>query len=505
MMDYDVLVIGAGAGGLSAGASLASRGLKTLVLEQNNFVGGCCSSFENQGYYFDVGACIIELPRIHDWFYRGLGLRREDYLTFLKNEPIYELVDVLSGERVLVPSSLEGFAEIIARHSTRDARTFLDFMRRQFSVVDRFCDIILTTPQGRFRDLFKVFARYPRILTKMKYVMTPYGKLMNELFEHPYTHRLLTTYSVIGGLPPSKQTSLMMWLCYTEHDEGMLYPRGGMGAVPRGMARALTDLGGELRLGAKVKKIILDKKKARGVMLSDGTRITSRAVVSNANAKVLYEEMIGEENVPDVVIRGLNSYDYSPSCTIGYLGLDYRPRLNAQHMIGLVSPELVEGFWSNIYSRDVPVAEGVGLVSSPSYMDPSLAPDGCCGLSFINMAPSKPRGRSWDDIKWDYLDRGINMLDAMYLPGVKDHVAFKTIATPQDFESRLSIPHGSIYAFSMDMLSQMTFRPSNASRCIKDLYLCGASTHMGSVPGAVCSGMMAADLAAGKLNGRCLS
>lgn len=500
-MDYDAIVIGAGVGGLSAGATLASRGLRTLVLEQSNTIGGCCSSFDANGFTFDAGASIIELPRFHDWFYENVGLRREEYLTFIQNEPLYELIDMLAGERFTVPTALEGVAEIIGRHSARDARAFLRLMNRQGRMLDDFCDVLLTTPQGRLRDMARVFARYPRLLLNMRCLLTPYKKYMEDHFEHEFTRRLLTNYSVIGGLPPSRQSAMMLWLCYAEHD-GMYYPRGGMGAVPRGMARALEDLGGELKLNTSVVRLHLEKGKARGVVLEDGTTITSRGVVSNVNAGVLYREMVGDENLPGAVVKGLDSYDYSPSCTVGHIGLDYKPPLKAQHMMALASPELIEGFWSGIYDKGVAMPESVGLVSSPSFMDESLAPEGCHNLSFINLAPRHPRGASWDEMKWEYLEKGIGMLDTLYLPGIKDHVVFKTIATPEDFERRLGIPNGSMYGFSMSMLSQMMFRPGNMSRCVRNLYLCGASTHAGSVPGAVCSGVLAAGIAASDLNGR---
>ncbi len=95
------------------------------------------------------------------------------------------------------------------------------------------------------------------------------------------------------------------------------------------------------------------------------------------------------------------------------------------------------------------------------------------------------------------------MLDAIYIPGIKEHIVFKTISTPEDFERRLLIPEGSIYAYSMAALSQMIFRPSNRSKCIRNLYLSGASTHpSGSVPGALYGGMIAADLVLKDMNGR---
>ncbi|RJP30732.1 MAG: NAD(P)/FAD-dependent oxidoreductase [Actinobacteria bacterium] len=500
-MDYDVIVIGAGVGGLSAGAALAKEGLKTLVLEQADFVGGCASSFENSGFHFDVGACIIELIGAHETFYQRLGVSMEDYITFLPNDPIYELVDILSGERFAVPASAEGMAELIGRHSAADAQAFLRFMREDGKMMDEFTNAVFTTPQCNLMGLFKVFARYPRAIMNLHRLMLPFNKVMADLFVHPFTRRLLCNSSVIGGLPPSRQAGMMLWQSFAEHD-GFYYPRGGMGAVPRAMARALEDVGGELRFESRVERLVLERKAARGVVLSDGTVLTSRAVVSNANATNLYLEMVGEENIPRAVAKGLRSYEPSPTCAVCYLGLDYQPPLQAQHIMALADPELIDLFWSDIYAKGTAIPQSVGLISSPSYMDSSLAPEGGAALSFISMAPRHPQGVPWSEMKWDYLEQGINMLDAVYIPGIKEHVVFKTIATPEDFERRLLIPGGTIYAYSMSVLSQMVFRPSNRSKCVKNLYLSGASTHpSGSVPGALYGGLIAADLVLKDLNG----
>ncbi len=500
-MDYDVIVIGAGIGGLSTGAVLAKEGLNTLVLEQADSVGGCAASFETAGFHFDVGACIIEVLKAHKSFYERLGLNMDDYITFLPNDPLYELVDILSGDRFIVPASVEGTAEIIARHSRADAIAFTRFMREQGKLMDDFTEAVFTTPQCSAVDLIKVFARCPRAIANLHYLMLPFNKVVDMLFVHPFTRRLVCNSAVIGGLPPSRQVGMMLWQTYAEH-AGMYYPRGGMGAVPRAMARALEDVGGEIRLATRVDRLLLEKKAARGVLLDDGTAITSRAVVSDANATSLYLNMVGEGNIPKRVEKGLRSYELSPSCAIGHLGLDYRPPLQAQHIMALADPELIDLFWSDIYDKGIAVPQSVGLVSCPSYMDPALAPEGGAALSFITMAPRHPGDAPWSEIKWDYLERGIEMLDAVYIPGIKDHIVFKTIATPEDFEKRLLIPGGSIYSYSMSVLSQMVFRPCNRSRCIKDLYLCGASTHpSGSVPGTLYGGLMSADSVLKGLNG----
>ncbi len=501
-VDYDAIVIGAGIGGLSAGAVLAKEGLRTLVLEQADAVGGCAGSFENLGFSFDVGACIIEVLEAHASFYERLGLSMDEYITFLPNDPLYELVDMLSGERFTVPASAEGTAEIIGRHSKADAASFLRFMREQGKLMDDFTTAVFTTPQCSALDLLKVFAKCPRAVANLRYLMLPFNKVADMLFVHPFTHRLICNSSVIGGLPPSRQVGMMLWQTYAEHN-GMYYPRGGMGAVPRAMARALQDVGGEIRLSSRVDRLLLESKSARGVVLDDGTAITSRIVVSDANATNLYLKMIGEEHIPSAVAKGLRSYELSPSCAVGYLGLDYRPPMQAQHIMALAEPDLIDLFWGDIYGKGTAVPQSVGLISSPSHMDASLAPEGGAALSFVTMAPRHPAGAAWSEMKWDYLEHGIEMLDAIYLPGIKDHIVFKTIATPEDLERRLLIPGGSIYSYSMSVLSQMIFRPCNRSKCIKGLYLCGASAHpSGSVPGALYGGLLTADLSLKDLNGR---
>ncbi|MBU1671123.1 MAG: NAD(P)/FAD-dependent oxidoreductase [Actinobacteria bacterium] len=501
-MDYDAIVIGAGMGGLSAGACLAAGGARTLILEQSGAVGGCAGSFENSGFHFDVGACIIQVPRAHDRLFETLGLRREDYVTFLQNDPTYEFVDILGGRRFTTPSSLEGTAEVIARFDPDDARNFLLLMRRYGPRFDAFNDVMMTTPQGRLRDMAKVFRKCPSGLLALPDVLKPYSKVLDDYFRHPVTRGLLSTYSAIGGLPPSLQTAMMLWLCHTEHD-GTYYPAGGMGALPRGVAKAFGDLGGDLRLETPVRRVLVEKGRARGVELADGTAITSRVLVANNNARNLYLEMVGRDRIPRAVVKGLESYEWSPSCCVAYLGLDYRPELRAQHMVGLIDPGLTDLYLKDVYTKGLALPQSVGLVSSPSYMDPSLAPEGQASLALIAMAPPHPAGGTWSEIKWDFLDGMITTADAMFLPGLKDHVVFKTIATPEDFERRLSMPNGSIYAFSFSILSQMVFRPANRSRCVDGLYLCGASTHPGgSVPGSVFSGMMVSEMALEELDSR---
>lgn len=92
MSDYDVIVIGAGCGGLTAGALLAKQGRSVLVLEQSGLVGGCCSTFEKDGYHFDVGATLLELVEPIEQVFGMLGTTLADEVDLVTVDPAYNVV-----------------------------------------------------------------------------------------------------------------------------------------------------------------------------------------------------------------------------------------------------------------------------------------------------------------------------------------------------------------------------------------------------------------------------
>ena len=129
MADYDVVVIGGGAGGLSAAALCQKAGMKTLVLEQSERIGGCCSTFEAEGFHFDVGASVVEVTASFEELFRRLGLSREKYIPMVPVDPIYDYCDIKRDVRFAYPTSVEETAEVISKISPEDGKTFLKFAK----------------------------------------------------------------------------------------------------------------------------------------------------------------------------------------------------------------------------------------------------------------------------------------------------------------------------------------------------------------------------------------
>ncbi|MGQ9537196.1 MAG: phytoene desaturase family protein [Actinomycetota bacterium] len=493
MADYDVVVIGAGCGGVSAGAVLAAQGRRVLVLEQSGLVGGCCSTFEREGFRFDLGASIVEVISSIEEAFRRLGTTFRQEVELVPCDPVYSCV-LRDGTQVAIPRSLEGAVEALSRLSEVDGKNYYGFAERMAGFLAETRKGFFTSPMNGFGDLLRVFARTPDLLKYRDLFTGSYQSVLSRYFKDSRVLETMSFQTWYVGLPPELAPGVFSILGYSEH-EGVWYPRGGMISIPEALARCGRERGMELRLGAAVRRVLVSEGRARGVLLEDGTEKTSHAVVSDVNAQTLYLDMVGEEHLPPLVRRGIRSFQPSISAVMLCLGVDYRPPLSAHHTIITAPSEEMNDYWWNRLLRGLPPREQFGLICWPTMSDPSLAPEGYHILNVILMGPYRLEGTDWDREKRGFLEEAVAWLSRRAVPGLADHVRVAEIITPLDYERRLRNPGGAIYGLQQDLSAQVVFRPRSRSRAVRGLYLAGASTHPGGgVPTTIGSGIIAADL-----------
>lgn len=489
MQDYDVVVVGGGVGGITAAALCQKAGLKTLVLEQSDRIGGCCSTYEVEGFHFDVGASVMEVPQALDKLFERLGLRLEDYMRLKSVDPLYDYCDLQRDIRFSYPTSVEETADVIARFSPEDARAFISFSRDYTPKIKSLVDNFFYFPCRGFLDVIKLVIKYPGLMQALPMFATTHQKILARYFKNDDTLASMAFQSFYSGMPPDMAAGLFAIVGLLEH-EGIVYPEGGMIWIPAGIQHAFEDLGGETRFDSRVVRVIVENRKAKGVELWDGSQITAENVIGNVNAKVLYMDMIGREHIPWHVWRGIDSMVLSMPCPMVYLGVDYEPPLRAHHTLTLMGPEVMNDYWSDYYlkgkfytdKRGLP--EVAGLVSWGSRLDPELAPEGKHVLTHMGLAPYDLAGDDWDRRKERYIDECIATIERYMIPELSKHVVYRDMATPKDLERMLLHPGGAVYGIQTDISHMAMFRPANRSKCIDNLYLAGASTHPG---GGVCS------------------
>lgn len=493
MADYDVIVIGAGNGGISAGAILSKQGRRVLVLEQSPRVGGCCSTFEKEGFHFDAGASIVEVIYPIELAFKLCGTVFQEEVDLLPCDPIYSYI-FRDGSRVNYPLSIEDTAKVLSSISPEDGK-------RWFELADYFAEMMkqtiaafFTSPANTFGDMMRMTFKNPGILKFLPLFLSSYQDVIEKYFKDDIVKQTMAFQSFYCGLPPELAPGFVALIPYSEH-EGLYYPRGGMISIPQAFQRVGEKLGMEVRLNTRVESVMVRNREACGVRLADGTEITSSLVVSNVNAKTLYLDMIGEEHLPWLARMGVKSYTVSMSCPMVYVGIDYEPPLEAHHSLTIGPLEMMNEAWWDVIQPGLLPEEPFGLICWPTESDSSLAPEGHHVLNIMSMGAYQLKGTDWDREKERYIERLLDFHSSFAVPGLKDHVKVVECATPLDFERQLLSPQGAIYGLQMDLPHQAMFRPAARSKSIKNLYLTGASTHPGGgVPTVIASGVIASAL-----------
>lgn len=494
MNDYDAVVIGAGLGGLSAASILAKNGFKTLICENTGNIGGCCSSYEEGGYTFDTGASVVELWWIIDELFEALGKKTSEYIDWIPVDPIYGFLNS-EGQRFTYPVDVKGTRDVIEGFSPEDAVNWDRFAKVGSEAINEAFGRIMTTPFMTFGDAMKMTAKHPSMVKLMKYMGMSFESTLKSFFESEKVRASMSLQSYFIGLPPALCPGYIAFLAYSEH-EGIFYPRGGMVQIPGAIAKCFEEFGGEIKLNSTVKRVLIEDGKAAGVELVDGTQIRSRIVVSNINAKTLYLEHVGRENLPSWAVKAIESYEVSIPAPMIMLGLDTSPDLDAHHTFCYTTIDEMNAIWFEDYcSRKLP-ERGFMLVSWPTHADPSLAPEGHHCLNMVTFAPYELADGDWDDLKERYLDTQLDFLEKRFgLEGIREHITVARVITPKDFGKMLLHPGGAVYALQNDIMASAFFRPRMRSRAIKGLYLTGASTHFGGgVPPTIGSGIAASGL-----------
>jgi len=493
MADYDVIVVGGGVGGLCIGGLTARDGRKTLVLEQNKRIGGFCSTFEHRGYRFDLGASIIELVDVYERFFRlmGTGLAKE--VDLIPLDPVYTF-KLSDGTEIRYPAIKEAVADEIRKVSSADAAGWSRYAEDMQGFIDIAVSTLFFTPVLTFRDLLGMFADHPKVLKYLPLFMNSYQTVMEKYFKDPRVLEAFCFQANYTGLPPALAPGITAMLPFCEHT-GFYYCKGGMIAIPEAIRRIGERAGMEVRTATPVRKVIIDRGRARGVVLADGTQITADVVVSDISAKTLYTDLIGLEHLGPLARAGVKSLEISVSGLMLYLGLTGKPALMTHHTVASAPVEELNDLYLNVYRNGGLPKNQLGLISWKTHSDPSMAPDGRHTVVLTIGGAYHLKGMDWDEIKKPLTEQYVEYFSERYIPGVKELIDVAVLGTPKDYERDLLAPEGGAYTFSQDATHSTVFRPAAKSKSIDGLYLVGASTHPGGgVPAAIASAVIGAEL-----------
>ncbi|MDQ3146242.1 MAG: phytoene desaturase family protein, partial [Actinomycetota bacterium] len=387
----DVVVIGAGLGGLSAACHLSGRGHDVVVLERGLVPGGRTGLLERGGYSFDTGPTVLTMREILEDCFRAAGTEMADFVTLHPVDPMYR-ASFEDGSTLRVWHGREAMtAEIREQCGAAEAAAFgrfCDWLRRLYELeMPNFIATNFDSPL----DLARPLGPALRLLRLGGF--RKLAKVVASYFGDERLRRLFSFQSMYAGLAPYEALALYCVITYMDTVEGVWFPEGGMHAVPRGLAAAAEKAGSTFRYGAGVESILREQGstgRVLGVRLDSGEVVRADAVVCNPDLPVAYRILLGGLDAPRSARRGR----YSPSCAVWHAGVRGQVPAEAAHHNIHFGRGWDDAFRA-ILDDGVRMPDPSILVTVPSKDDPGLAPEGCSTLYVLEPTPNLDGRVDW--------------------------------------------------------------------------------------------------------------
>jgi phytoene desaturase len=486
------VVVGAGLGGLAAALELSRRGLEVTVLERHAEVGGKASVRRADGFRWDEGPSILVMPWVYRTLFAASGLDPDAYLPLRRLDPAFKVV--LSDGRVLdVPASAEGLRDAFGAIEPADAAGLDAFLAK----VDRFAALMGHAYCDRLLENWGQVLLSPLMLSAA--LISPRQKYADEIdahFRSTAVRELMYGFPTYSGFDPRNAPASLAVIPWTIIREGVWYPaEGGIGAIPRAIARACHDVGVAIETGVEVEAIDRDARgHVRGVSTPRGV-LPADVVVSNSDYVHTHRMLRGGPTLSPAV-RGLRDGRAEPSSSFLtiQLGCDRIWDALAHHVLiltpgsGRVYDEI---FVRGVYSSDPPLYLNVTSVT-----DPDDAPAGGCNPFLVVGAPPLPPDEREDPAVVEaHADRLLERLEGSGYPGLRASIVSKQVMGPGAFRDRFHAFRGSIYGLgNAHNVLGGAFRPLNYAAEVPGLYFVGGGVQPGAgMPMVVQSGKITAE------------
>jgi phytoene dehydrogenase-like protein len=521
MTKYDAIVIGAGHNGLTNAAYLAKAGLNVLVVEKNEYIGGAAVTREmHDGWFYS--SCSYVCSMMRQSIHRDLNLTKHGLVLV---PYLGTVVFADNGDTMVSYNSEEAEYNQLRRRSPHDADAMFRFQADLARYAQLIRKTLLRTPPDptsfRPRDIKELLwlakefwsLGEKELYEYIRFFTMSAADFLDDYFEDDLVKAAMASPGVIGtALGVYSPGSAYILLHHVMGDvDGNIgawgLARGGMGAISHAIASALTEHGGEIRTNAGVDKITVKNGKAVGVVLDNGDELHADIVVSNMDAKRTFTQCMDKNDLPPGIYDKAKNFKIRGSSGKVNIALSGLPKFNnvpdnryinrgGQGFVGsMETMERAYDCWKHGRWSEDPFIESV----IPSAWDPTVAPPGQHWMSnFVQYCPPVLADGPWTPEKRDAFGQTVINKIERYSPGFKDLIVHMEVRTPHEIEAEVGLTEGNIFQGELTIDQLLFNRPfpgyAQYRMPIKNMYMCGSSTHPGGGVSSACGANAAREI-----------
>ncbi|RYD28718.1 MAG: phytoene desaturase [Lysobacteraceae bacterium] len=458
------IVIGSGIGGIACAIRLQSLGFNTQIVEQLADVGGRAYVRRVDGFIFDMGPTVLTVPHFIEELF---SLERD---VAMLDEPDFPPSVLSEGSRVVSGASggpnTRRYVDIVPilpfYRIYFDDGTFFDYdadpvnVRAQIARLapedldgyERFHEAARAIFQRGFLELgYTYFGSLGSMVGVLPDLLKlgaiqPLFSLISKYFKSDKMRQVFSFEPLLIGGNPLKVPAIYAMIHFVEKTWGVHFAVGGTGAFVAAMVRKFEELGGSVRLNAKVDRIDVEKRGrkrvATGVRLANGETLAADLVVSNADYATTYLRLVDKAHRRinrDALVKFRKQSMSLMVIYFGYRMQDGDPDLRHHNII--LGPRYEE-LLTDIFERKILADDFSQYLHIPTITDPSLAPPGHHAAYTLIPVPNNQSDIDWDAVGEGFADTVLKFLDERgYIPGLRKRIVHRSFVTPDYFEEVL--------------------------------------------------------------------
>ncbi len=480
----EVLVVGAGIGGLAAALALVAAGLPVRVLEAAARPGGKAGTVKVDGVVVETGPSVLTLPEVFAGLFARAGLRLDEVIELRRLDPgfRYRYGDGCVVEVAHDPE--DTLSRVRSALGPAAADQLAAFLRYSAGIWAAAAPNFVLGPAPTWAGMVGLALRRPRALLAADPLRSMAAGIDRHVRE-PHLRMLLRRYATYNGSDPRRSPATLNCISHVELDLGGFGVQGGIGALVGALVGAIEDRGGVIEYGTPVQHVLCDGDTAVGVALTGGGQRRGRAVVVNADVGWLRQSGCAQAGryLPRASAPSMSGWT-------GALKARRGPDRLAHEVL---FPADYDAEFADIFDRDRPP------------VDPTVylcAQERCHGLAgwpeaepvfVMANAPAEPAtGRRAPEV-WAELEAAVERrIRAAGLWSTGDALVWRR--TPTDLAVAFPGSRGAIYGAASNDRFAAFRRPPNRVAGMPGLYLASGSAHPGGgLPMVALSGLAAAD------------